>query len=185
MTDFASRSLWHVRRLIRAVGWPGMAGFTAGILCALFHFQAVQPLQGQLAEIVRHTDELRGKVAARRTEVVAADPAGQLAEFHAYFPNGDAMADTLDRVYAAAVQESLILEQGEYRLAPEAGGRLMRYDIVLPVKGPYPKLRRFLARALRENPTLALESVSFNRQAVMTIGVDAQVRMTLYLGKAQ
>jgi hypothetical protein len=185
VTDFASRSLWHARRLTHAISWPGMAGIVLGILCVLLHVQVVLPWQGQLAEIKRQTDELRGKVAARRTEAVATDPAGQLAEFYAYFPNGDAMADTLDRVYAAAAQENILLEQGEYRLASETAGRLMRYDIVLPVKGPYPKLRRFIARALRENPSLALESVSFGRQSVIAIGVEAQVRMTLYLGKAQ
>ncbi|MDD5330552.1 MAG: hypothetical protein PHX38_11130 [Sulfuricella sp.] len=181
----AHRLDWHARRLIRAVGWPGIAAVALVILGVVFHFQEVMPLRERLVEVRHEANDLRAKVAARGTVSRAADPAGQLAAFYEFFPDGDAMADTLDRLHVAAAQENLVLEQGEYRLAPESMGRLMRYDIVLPVKGPYPHLRRFIARALRENPSLALEGVSFNRQAAMTIGVDAQVRMTLYFRGTQ
>ncbi len=176
---------WRFRRLMRAIGWPGVAAVALAVLGVVFHFREMVPLRERLAQVRHEANDLRAKVAVRRTVSTAADPAGRLAEFYEFFPDGNAMADTIDSLHAAAAQENLVLEQGEYRLAPESVGRLMRYDIVLPVKGPYPRLRRFIARALRENPSLALEGVSFNRQAAMAIGVDAQVRMTLYFMGAQ
>lgn len=172
---------WLARRLTRAVGWPGAAAVALLVFGVIFHFQVTTPLREHIAEVRHDANDLRAKVATRRVASKAAvDPVGQLAEFYDFFPDGNAMADTLDSLNVAAAQENLTLEQGEYRLAPESVGQLSRYDIALPVKGPYPRLRRFIARALRDNPSLALEGVSFNRQAAITIGVDAQVRMTLY-----
>lgn len=179
------RFRWEIRRLAREAGWPGAAGLALAVLGIGLHVEGVAPLRGQIAEVRQDADELRRKVAARRATAKDADPAEQLAEFYAFFPDGDAMADTIERLQAAAAQENLILEQGEYRLAREQAGQLSRYDIVLPMKGPYSHVRRFVAAALRENPSLALEGVSLNRQAAITIGVDAQVRMTLYFREAK
>lgn len=55
--------------------------------------------------------------------------------------------------------------------------------IVLPVKGSYRQLRRFMARALSDTPALALETVSLNRQAVGDVAIEAQLRFRLYLKK--
>ena len=57
----------------------------------------------------------------------------------------------------------------------------MRYQIVLPVKGSYLQVRRFLAQAMRDTPGLALEGISFQRQEGDAPVLEAQLRLTVYL----
>ncbi|MDP3512466.1 MAG: hypothetical protein Q8S20_06930, partial [Sulfuritalea sp.] len=89
--------------------------------------------------------------------------------------------DTLERIYAAAAQQNLVLEHGDYRLAPETEVRLQRYDVVLPVRGRYGAIRGFVAQILKENPNLALAAISFSRQTATDSGVDAQLQLTVFL----
>lgn len=184
--DIAEYLNWQIQRLMQIIGWQGMVAIILFILSSALHFQGVIPLSQKLIEIRRDANKLHSKVALHKSTVSKTiNPTHQLDEFYAFFPDGNAMADTLSSLQDAAAQENLILERGEYHLAPESIGQLVRYNIVLPVKGPYPHLRRFIARALRENPSLALDGVSFNRQATITIGVEAQIRMTLYFKEAE
>ena len=62
-------------------------------------------------------------------------------------------------------------------------GKLWRYEIVLPVHGTYPQVRVFLAQVLTKIPHLALQSVSFERQKVGDAMIEANIRLTLYLGE--
>lgn len=172
--------VWHSRRLLRIVGWLGVSGIGLALAAVLFHFWMLAPLRTNVADMYDEVKHLRERIPLR-----AADsrhkPTDQLAEFYRFFPEDAVMMDTLGRVYAAAAQENIVLEHGEYQLAPVLEGKLLRYNLNLPIKGPYTKLRRFIARVLQDNPSLALEGVSFSRQAAMEIGVAAQVRMTLFL----
>lgn len=179
------RLLWHARRMPRSVGWPALAGVALLVLLAAFHLLTLTPLRQEVAEFKHEAESLRGKAALRRGVPVARGMGGQLAAFYAFFPGTDALTAALGKLYDAAAKQNLELDQGEYRLVPTPEGRLVRYDIVLPVKGSYTRLRGFIAQALRDNPSLALEGVNFNRQTAIDIGVDAQVRMTLYMRAAQ
>lgn len=175
-----SRLVWYSRRLLSRLGWPPVIAAALLALIAAAYWAWLLPLQQNIADLRSEAEGLRLKVAARKTNA-APNPADQLNAFYAFFPVDDALTATLDAVYKAAAKENLTLQQGEYRLAPETEGKLQRYDLTLPVKGAYPSLRRFIAQVLKDVPAIALESISFNRQGVMDIGVDAQVRFTLYL----
>jgi len=87
----------------------------------------------------------------------------------------------MSRVYQAAVEQKLALDQGEYHLERDKYSKLQRYEIELPLKGTYPQLRHFLAKALADVPILALDGVSFNRQKIDDAALDARVKMTLYM----
>jgi hypothetical protein len=76
------------------------------------------------------------------------------------------------------------IEQGEFRLSHEAGDPLLRYAMVLPVKGDYAALRRFLRDALRELPGLALEEVQLRRADTKAAAIEAQLRLILFVAKA-
>lgn len=172
---------WQVRRLLRIVGWLGVAGMGLAFAVVLFYFWVFVPLRASVADMRDEAAHLREQIATRRAVDSNHDPATQLAEFYRFFPEDVVMTDTLRKIYAAAAQENLALEHGEYQLVPAQEGKLLRYSLTLPIKGPYTKLRRFIAKVLKDNPSLALDGVSFSRQAVMEIGVSAQVRMTLFL----
>jgi hypothetical protein len=172
---------WQGRRLFRTVGWLGVAAIIMAIAVALFHFWGVVPLRASLADKRDEAEHLRERLLTSPVVDTNQDPAAQLAEFYSFFPEGDVMTDTLKQIYATAAQENLVLEHGEYQLLPGREGKLFRYNLTLPIKGPYTRLRRFIAKILQDNPGLALEGVSFSRHGVIEIGVDAHVRMTLFL----
>lgn len=173
--------VWQGRRLLRTVGWLGVAGVGLVLAVALFHFRVFVPLRASAAEMRDEAAHLRERVATRRVVESNHDPAAQLTEFYRFFPEETAMTVVMRRIYAAAEKENLVLEHGEYQLVPAQEGRLLRYNFTLPIKGPYTRLRSFIAKVLQDNPSLALEGVSFSRQAVIEIGVSAQVKMSLFL----
>ncbi|TAN79878.1 MAG: hypothetical protein EPN14_05765 [Gallionella sp.] len=173
--------VWQSRRLLRIVGWLGVAGMGLALAVALFHIGVFVPLRTSVADMRDETMHLRERIATRRVVESNQDTAAQLAEFYQFFPEDKVMTLVLKRIYAAADQENLVLEHGEYQLVPAQEDRLLRYNLTLPIKGPYTRLRSFIARVLHDNPSLALEGVSFSRQTAMEIGVNAQVKMTLFL----
>ncbi|RTL57713.1 MAG: hypothetical protein EKK46_02640 [Rhodocyclaceae bacterium] len=178
------RLLWQGRRVFAYLGWAGLAGLILSAAAAAFYWRVQLPQEAALLSLADASAALRSRVAQRRAASQGdISPAAQLEQFYRFFPNaeGDALTEALGKIYAAASAENLTLDQGDYRLSPETVGHLVRYDITLPVKGSYPHLRRFLAAALKDVPTLALEGISFNRQAAADIGINAQLRLTLYL----
>ncbi len=179
----AQRLLWRARQCIGALGWPGLVATLLLALCMAFHFFALQALRENLASLQREADTLRLQSKTRPAQQKVLSPAGQLAEFYQFFPKQDAVPDGMAVLYKAAAQHNLTLEQGEYRLAQERDGRLVRYDMTLPVKGGYVNLRKFMAQVLHEAPNLSLEGVTFSRQKIDDAALDAQFRFTLYLGR--
>lgn len=171
---------WHARRVARGLGWPGLAGLLLLMGTVAFVLLVLKPMQREVADIRSEANELHTRAATRHA-LKADTPAAQLDAFYRFFPEGGSLADTLGKVYDAAAAQNLALEQGEYRLAAEHDARLQRYDLVFPVRGQYTQIRRFVAQVLKDVPSLALEGVNFNRQNAGDIGVEAQVRLTLYL----
>jgi hypothetical protein len=52
----------------------------------------------------------------------------------------------------------------------------------LPVSGPYPAIRAFLAKSLNDDHALALNAVELRREVIEDSDLDAILRFTLYLG---
>ncbi len=175
------RILWSLRRWQREFSRPLVASALTAALCGVAYVAKVAPLAERIAAQRAGIEQLHTtQVALHKTPAVRT-PTEQLESFYAFFPNDDIAPVVLERLFAAAARENLTLPQGDYRVAKEPAGRLTRYEITLPLKGAYPGLRRFIAQSLQETPALSLQGASFVRQAAGDIGVDAQVRLTLYV----
>jgi hypothetical protein len=81
-----------------------------------------------------------------------------------------------------AESHGLSLDQGEYSAVPDKTAKLVCFQITLPVKGEYLKIRKFLAALPTELPIIALENVQFQRQKIADPVVEAKIRLVLYLG---
>jgi hypothetical protein len=173
--------LWSCRRWQRTFSRPMMAGSLLAVLCGAAYVAEIVPLEERIIVQRSGIEQLRTAPHALTETPAIRTPAEQLEAFYGFFPNDDIALAALERLFAAAARENLTLPQGDYRVARESAGRLTRYEITLPLKGPYPGLRRFIAQSLRETPALSLQGVSFVKQAAVDIGVDAQVRLTLYV----
>ncbi len=180
--DSFRRIAWRARHAVDDFGWPGIAAGLLFASCAAFGYFVIRPVQAHIHTLQSDAASLRKQTRATlATEHKTLSPADQLAAFYRFFPQQDTAFDWMAKLYNAAEQQNLSLEQGEYKLARDHDGKLIRYDIVLPVKGGYVQIRKFIAQAMADVPSLSLDGIAFVRQKVEETAVDAQIRFTLYL----
>lgn len=174
----ALETLWRL-------GWPGLAGGLTLVFAAAWSALVLLPgLEArELAQDRARRAEARLAAAERGEVVVAPSPDRDLQAFRAALPGQPEATGDIDRLYAAADAEGLSLARGEYGLVVEPGNGLARYQILLPVRGAYPQLRRFLARALETVPALGLEDLDLQRAQASETLLEARFRMTLYLAR--
>jgi hypothetical protein len=138
---------------------------------------ALQPAQARLE---RARSQLAAAHAAApspaRTAVAA--PYGQLWR-EERFP------DVLAQALASAAECGLRLDEGAYRVTRENAGQLARYQILLPVRGDYMQLRRYLAGLNASLPGLALERVQFERPKVGDAALEAHLGLVLFMERAR
>lgn len=176
-------ALWRFRT--RRLGWSGLAGVALVLLAVAVHFTAVRAAQQELAVARARIEALRQSPAARQG---VPQPAvqRQFDALHGFFPGPEARAAALVRITALAEKEGLNPESGDYQeILSDTGqkngaGGLLRYQITLPLHGPYPALRAWLVAVMNEMPALALDDFSLKRDSVTNPLVEARVRLTLY-----
>lgn len=172
---------WHIRRLASLFGWPGAAVVFGSLICVMFVLLVLQPLGERLGILHKEAASLQLQTKPQFNSQKRLNPVDQLDQFYRFFPRQDAIAERMAKLYGAAAQHNLNLEQGEYRLIPVRESKLARYEIVLPIKGGYLQLRKFVAQVLTEVPNLSLDAITFSRQKIEDSSIDVQLNMTFYL----
>jgi hypothetical protein len=178
-----ARLRWTANLWLRDLGWPGIVGLSLIAFTLAFHVSAILPAQQELERRQNEANSLRDRIQ-RATRIFVdnpGSPAGQLGAFYQFFPTAEDAPETLRHIYEGAQALGVVLDQGDYRVIPEKSGKLLRYQVTLPVKGPYPQIRKFLATVLTQNPTVSLENVSFGKQKVADPVVEARIRLVVYL----
>lgn len=174
--------VWSARRLAIRLGWGGMAGVLLLAGSVLYDGVAVQRDAARLDRIEHQARSLRARIQqAARGGITLNGAEAQLAEFYGFFAPGEPSA-WLEKIYAAAAKHGLALERGEYRSAPDKTGKLVRYQVTLPLKGSYVQVREFIDDVLTTVPVAALEEVGFKRESVGAANLEARVTFTLFLG---
>ena len=178
----------NTRQLARAagrglnrLGWPGATGLGLLAFCGAAYVTALLPAQTGLEQAQRRALLLQAQNHKGAEQTGREAPAEQLAAFYRFFPDGHSEADWLEKIYQVAQEQGLSLDQGDYRPLREKTGKLTRYQVTLPVTGPYPQIRKFLAAVLSEVPIASLDSVDFSRQKIGDGSVEAKIRFSLYL----
>ena len=175
--------IWRLRRVKRAIGWPAALAVALLAFEVAFHFSAMVPLLDEQAKLRGELVLMSRDSAQSASHANAvADPRSELAEFYAALAQPASAPDLLRRLHRAARDQGLTLDQAEYRPLPDPEGKLTRYQILLPAKGTYPEVRRFLVQASSDVPGLSIDGVNFQRQQIGDPVVDAQIKLTLFLG---
>jgi len=178
------RLLWSGRQILGRLGWYAVLGIACFTVSLLIAGLWLRPLWVESRVIQKQSEAFRIAAAQQQKIARQADPAAQLVEFYKLFPGSDSLSDTLDKVYAAAAENNIALNQGDYSLSTADGGVLQRYEIDLPVRGTYAQVRNFIAKVLAENKNAALTAITFSRNNSTDIGVEAQVRFDVYVKDA-
>ena len=150
------------------LGWPGALG-TALLLAALAgDLLGNRPLERELAQ--RQASTVRRALLPVAGERIAKPVAVPRERVEAALP----------RLFAAARHHGLALDEGRY-LESGKGGEPRRLRIDLPISGPYPALRAFLAELLDHNPALQLLSLELLRDDIGETELEARLGFVLNL----
>jgi hypothetical protein len=122
-----------------------------------------------------------GGIAPAAPEASSAD---NLALFRTALGRQRDVEPGLKTLFALAAKSGLVLSQGEYKRGVERTAQLHTYQINLPVKGSYAQVWQFALQALRALPYASLDDVSFRRDSIGQAGLEARLRLTLYLADA-
>lgn len=180
------RLRFPLRRWGSLLGWPGAMGAGGLAMCLALYFSAVQPAQQRLDTARLSASSLHERIArAGQALNDGARPLDeQLAAFYRVFPSEHDATDWIGKIAAIAQRDGLDLQQAEYKVERDKTGKLIRFQMSLPLKGEYQAIRRFLSDLRAEIPIASLEQVQFERQKVGDPLVDAKVSLVIFLGKS-
>ena len=142
-------------------------------LALAFSFLAVKPLQ-----------ERSRLLASRVSPEASGEADAKVAELYRFLGAGEGgkeqtATDWLAKLYGIGRATGIELQSARYA-TPPAGGRIARYEIVLPVSGSYAQIRDFLNRALAEIPALSLDQMTLRRDGRNDAALHAELRLTLH-----
>ncbi|HXF15415.1 MAG TPA: hypothetical protein VN496_00335 [Burkholderiales bacterium] len=177
--------IWRIKWLARRLDWRAVAGVLLGVLALALYSYSIKPLETRLLAAGERWRQLQVRTNTLPKNAVPAQPTAQLADFYGRLPEARQAPEIAAKLHTYARNSGLTLERGEYRPQQDALGRFIRYQIVLPVNGSYPQVRRFLGEAMRDLPGLALDGIDFSREAAGSAQLQAELRFTAFLRKPE
>lgn len=172
-----------MRRAPILLGWPGVAAIGLLTACSAFYFSTIQQAQEKLAStrlsVLALQDQL--KLAGQGQNANQRTPEEQIAQFYRLFPQNRDLPQCMEKIFVSARSQGIGLEQGEYKVTRDKEGGLVRFQMTFPVKGDYPRIRKYLTALMADIPTLSLQQVKFKRQNVGDAMVEANINLVLFL----
>lgn len=170
---------------LQALRWPGAVGVLLLLGSIGWGLGVLIPARDQLAAGEARIARAERLAAAVRSGAVPApqSAASRRTQFYAALPAHAEITQHIERIYAAAAAEQLSLLHGEYTGTELPAAGVVRYRIVLPLKGSYGQLQRFIAAATAAVPGLALDDLSLQRAHIGEPQLDARLQFSLFLVK--
>ena len=155
----------------------GTAGLVAIALIAFalaFTGFVTRPLEAQI-------ELLSQKSSARTTK--AQPGAEKVAAVYEFLAKPEEPTDWLAKLHGIGTATGIQMRSATYRTQPTEG-RIVRYEIVLPVAGSYGQIRDFLKRAALEIPVLSIDQVTLKKEEKKGAALQAEMRLTLHMVKS-
>ena len=166
-----------MKQLVDRIGFAGIAAI--GLLAAalLFSNFVVRPLESKNSLLVE-TSARHGRKAE------SALPGEKVAAVYEYLRKDEATTDWLAKLHGIGTATGVRLKSASYRSQPTEG-RIVRYEIVLPVSGSYGQIRDFLKRARAEIPVMSIDQLTLRREQSGSErrgnAIQAEMRLTLHM----
>ena len=165
-----------MKNIVERIGVAGVAAI--GLLAAALFFSnfMVKPLeQKNLSLTEAATRQGRKADSAQSGEKVAA--------VYEYLRKEEDTTDWLAKLHGIGSATGIQMRTASYRTQPTEG-RIVRYEIVLPVTGSYGQIRDFLKRAALEIPVMSIDQVTLKKEEKKGGSLHAEMRLTLHLVKS-
>jgi len=164
-------------RLREALGVAGLAAAALIATVTILHAVVLSPLQARNAE-------LKARAAALpRAESGAGSTAQKVGAVYEFLGKGEQVTDSLAKLHAIGAATGLQMKSASYRTR-ETEGRIVRYEIVLPVAGSYAQIRDFLNRSAAEVPVMSIDQLSLKRESRKDSALQGELRLTLHMVKS-
>ena len=165
-------------RLRHELGSLGMAAIVLMAAMAAFHALVLQPLEARKAG-------LEERLARQRPAAQAAAPlpADKVSAVYAYLQKDEETTDWLAKLHGIGSATGVQLKSANYRTQPTEG-RIVRYEMVIPIAGSYAQIRDFLQRSLAEIPVMSVDQLALKRETRNDGAIQAELRLTLHLVKS-
>ena len=163
-----------MKRIVERIGMAGVAAI--GLLAAALFFSnfMVRPLEERNALL---------KQSASGKANSAAPSGAKVAAVYAYLQTEEATTDWLAKLHGIGTATGVQMRAATYGTKP-AEGRIVRYEIVLPVAGSYAQIRDFLKRAQAEIPVMSIDQVTLKKDEKKGGAIHAEMRLTLHMVKS-
>jgi len=172
-----------LRDHLRPLGWAGALGLGCLVAAAVLWWGPVRGSQAAIREMRGEIIQLRERAKNSPRPPRVPDSAEQLRAFQAFFPPRGQINTALREFDKLAAEYHLVLANGDYKYSEEKNLRLARYELRLPVRGPYPQVYGLVAAALNTMPNLALDEIVVKRASRQAGDVEAQLRFSLYVSQ--
>jgi hypothetical protein len=164
-------------RLRDELGGMGVAALALFVAAGAFMTLVLQPLKEHNRVLAAKADIIENRAAP------AVNSGEKLAAVYDYLRKPEQTTDWLAKLYAIGHSTGVELAQASYKSQLAPGGKLERYEIVLPLTGSYAQMREFLKRSLADIPVLSLDQISLKRENRRDGTVQAELRLTLHMVK--
>ena len=176
-------SMLDIDLALRRPWTPYWIALALVVLAIVIHQLATAPLMVRIDERAREFAQLRRP--AMDAALAPAAPKSLLEERFAAFMQtlGERrdLGAMVATVFEMADKHGLVLAQAEYKLELDKAGGFHVYQMRLPVRGAYPRLRGFVDATLARIACAALEDVDFKRDAITTAEVEARLRFLFFV----
>lgn len=169
----------HIHWAWARYGWIGAMGLVLCLLAPAMVWWGANPEREATAVLQHQRGQQQQRAVAAAAVTTEQDP---VAAFRGNLPPAGDAVQVLKSLHALARQHGLQLLAGDYKLQTDGATPWQRYQINLPVVGPYNAVKAWATEALQTHPTLALEAWQTSRDKVDQGVVQARLRWTLYLG---
>jgi Tfp pilus assembly protein PilO len=165
-----------MKRILDRIGFAGVAAI--GLLAAalLFSNFMVKPLQEKNLSLTEAASR-----SGRKAD--SAQSGAKVAAVYEYLRKEEDTTDWLAKLHGIGTATGVQLRSASYRTQP-TDGRIVRYEIVLPVSGSYGQIRDFLKRSVAEIPVMSIDQVTLKKEERKSGALQAEMRLTLHMVKS-
>jgi Tfp pilus assembly protein PilO len=163
-------------RVLHHIGFPGLAALVLLAAALAFSNFVVKPLQ-ERNQLLKETAGREGRKAD------ASASAQKVAAVYEFLQKSEDTTDWLAKLHGIGLATGVQLKSASYR-THKTEGRIVRYEIVLPVTGNYAQIRDFLKRSLADIPVLSVDQLTLKREGTNEALIQAEMRLTLHMVKS-
>jgi Tfp pilus assembly protein PilO len=167
-------------RLRDELGGLGLAALVLLAAVAVFHLLVMRPMEARNAQLKERVARQAPQAAAGAQPGNATD---KLAAVYEFLKKEEQTTDWLAKLHAIGTATGMQMKSATYR-TQQTDGRIVRYEIVLPVAGSYPQIRDFLRRSRAEIPVMSIDQLTLRREGRGEATLQGELRMTLHAVKS-